>query len=119
MPQKTIFVIEDNQDIRELIQIVLEGEGYLVKTFSKSDTVEIDISKDKPSLIIMDLWVSGIDNAELTKNLKSKKQTSHIPIIFISAKNFLEKIAKQAKADGFLCKPFNIKDLVKIVKQFV
>jgi DNA-binding response OmpR family regulator len=116
--KKTIFIVEDDRDISELIQIIVEGEGYGVKMFTNLTEVFPAALKDKPGLILMDLWISGEDAGGLIKTLKKRKDTCEVPIVIISAKNSLEKIVKQTGADGFLSKPFDIKDLVKIIKKF-
>ncbi len=117
--KKNIWIVEDDPDINELIEIVLTNEGYKVKTFGDGGNIEKEIKKGKPNLIIMDLSMPGIGGAALTKKLKSKPSTKKIPIVLVSAKNSLEKIAKSSKADGFLPKPFDLKDLVSCVKKFV
>ncbi len=119
MSKKTIFIIEDDRDISELMQIVIKDNGYKVKTFLEAENLENKIRKEKPSLLVMDLWIEGLDNTNLVKKLKKDPKTIDIPIILVSAKNSLEKIAKQTGADGFLSKPFNIKDLLKIIEHYV
>lgn len=119
MKNKTIFIVEDDPNISELIEIVLKEHGYSTKIFLTGKNIEKEVEKKLPNLIIMDLWMPDLDGASLTKKLKSNKNTSHIPIILVSAKNALEKITKKVKANGFISKPFNIKELVAIVKKFV
>ncbi len=118
MAKKTIFIAEDDLDILELLQLLTEAEGYKTKSFSEIEKIELHIFKYRPSLILMDLWIAGRDSALAVKNLKKKKETAGIPIILISAKNSLEQIAKQCKADAFLKKPFNISDLTRLIKRF-
>ena len=115
---KTICIVEDNTAISELMKVIVEGEGFKVKTFLESGKVESYAIKSKPALIIMDLWIPGQGGASLVKILKAKKETKDIPIILVSAKNSLAKIAKQCKADAYLPKPFNVKDLVGMVQKF-
>ena len=116
MPKKTIFIVEDDPDICELMQMLVEGQGFKVKTFSESRNVEKAVSTLLPAMVIMDLWVPGIGGEQLIRNLKKKKETKNVPIILISANNSLAKIAKRSGADGFLPKPFNIKDLEALLK---
>jgi len=117
--KKLVFIVEDDPDICELIETVLTGQNFKVKIFADGKKIEAEIKKQKPNLIIMDLWMPGFDGAKITKTLKSKSNTKKIPIILVSAKNSLEKIAKQAQADSFLAKPFNIRDLIDIIKKFI
>ncbi len=114
---KKVFVAEDDQAIQEIITIILEGENYKVIVSDHGDKVIDEIVQEKPSLILLDIWLSGHDGGKIAKRLKSQEATKDIPIIIISANNATEKIAQAVGADGFLLKPFNIDDLVAIVKK--
>lgn len=116
---KTIIVIEDDSDIAELIKFILDSQGFQVTIFADGRSIMNRIKEINPNLIIVDLWIPGVDGATLTKKLKKEKSTKKIPIILVSANNSLEQITKQTKADGCLAKPFNIKDLLTIVKKFI
>ncbi len=118
MHKKTIFVVEDDPDISELMRLVIESEDYVVKNFLDTEKVFSSITRDKPKLIIMDLWISGVDSSVLIKKIKNTKATAHIPVVIVSAKNYLDKTVRQTNADGFLAKPFNISDLIAITKKF-
>lgn len=119
MSTETIFIVEDDKDILELMRIVVEGEGYTVETFLKTQGVVTSARKNKPAVIIMDLNMGGENTLPILKQLKQGKETSKIPVILASATTGLGEIAHESKADGFLAKPFNINDLVKTVKKFV
>ena len=62
--------------------------------------------------------MSGKDGSDIAKSLKNKKETKNIPIIIMSAFSDCKKIAKEAGADGYLCKPFEIDDLIETAKKF-
>ncbi len=117
MPQKTIFIVEDDNDISELMQLVVESAGYNTKMFLTADKVEASVIAEKPSLIIMDLYINRLDGAKLVKKFKKNKLISNIPIVLVSAKTNLSDIAEKSGADGFLAKPFNVKDLNNIIKK--
>ncbi len=117
--RKSIFIIEDDPDISELMQIVIENEGFLVKNFLNAEKAVDKIVEEKPSLVIMDLHVGKIDGAILVKKLKYKKETAKIPVIIVSAKNSLEEISRECEADGYLKKPFNISDLTQLIDRLI
>ena len=117
--RKTIFIVEDDPDILELMQIVVENEGYNVRTFINAERAEKELELEQPDLLIMDLYVGEKDGAKIVKNLKRKKDTKKIPVIIVSAKNSLEEIAQDCKADGYLKKPFNIKDLTLLLSNLL
>jgi len=115
--KKMIFIVEDDPDICDLFKILLEDQGFKTTTFSDIKDFEKEIKLHKPDLMIMDVYVHGEDGASMTKNLKNRKETANIPIILVSAKNSLEKIAKESGADDFVSKPFEVNDLISIVRK--
>jgi DNA-binding response OmpR family regulator len=114
---KKILIAEDDTAILEVIKIILEGEGYEIHSTDEKDTIYKLISEHNPNLILLDIWLSGHDGGKIARHLKSKKETKHIPVIIISANNETAKITKESGADDYLLKPFDIDDLLKIVKK--
>jgi two-component system phosphate regulon response regulator PhoB len=118
---KKVFVIEDDRDIRETIVYVLLEEGYEVIASENSKLLNT-IDTHKPDIILLDNWLtdwkSDANGQQISKQLKSNPQTSHIPVIIISAVSNVKEIAEAGMADGYLMKPFDINDLVEIVKRF-
>jgi len=121
MPKK-ILVIEDDKDIRDTIVYVLEEEQYEVIA-SENAKILKKLSDIEPDLILLDNWLtdwtSDANGQQLSKELKKDPATSHIPIIIISAVNNLKEIAEAGDADGYLKKPFDLTELVDIVKRHV
>lgn len=117
--KRKILVIDDNPHILEAIELVLDTEGYTVKTVTKSEGVEDEIHTYQPDLILLDLLLSGRNGEEITKILKSDSSTKNIPIIIISAHPTAEKTAKSAGADGFIAKPFDISDLLSQIEKLL
>jgi CheY-like chemotaxis protein len=71
-----------------------------------------------PDLLLLDIWMSGMDGKEICKHLKSQEVTKHIPIIMISANKDTQKIAFECGADDFIAKPFQMKNLLQKVAQY-
>jgi CheY-like chemotaxis protein len=117
MVESYVLVYDDEESILEVIQIILEDNGFKVKTSSHCEHIKEDIEKYNPPLILMDIWMKGINGHEITQELKSDEKTKYIPIILISALNETELIAKKVGADGFLKKPFEMDDLLKLVRE--
>lgn len=119
---KKILVIEDDKDIRESIVYVLEEENYEVIA-SEDAKILKRISDFNPDLILLDNWLSDwtsdANGQQLSKALKNDAATQHIPIIIISAVSNIKEIAEAGDADGYLRKPFDISELVKVVKRHV
>ena len=116
---KKILVAEDDRAILEVVKIILEQEGYTTVFADKEDVIYKIIKEQKPDLMLLDIWLGGSNGGKIAKTIKSDKQTQHIPIIMISANNETEKITREAGADDFLLKPFNIDDLLNIVRKHV
>ena len=119
---KKILVIEDDKDIRDTIVYVLEEEDYEVIA---SDNARIlkRLTEIDPDLILLDNWLtdwkSDASGQQLSKELKSNPATNGIPVIIVSAVNNIEEITKEGNADGYLKKPFDLTELVNVVKKHV
>lgn len=118
---KKIMVIEDDTDIRETIVYALEADGYEVIA-SEDARILKSIHRIKPDLILLDNWLSDwksdANGEQLSKQLKSDPATSHIPIVIVSAVSNIKEVAEAGLADDFLRKPFDLKDLIWMVKRF-
>lgn len=112
-----ILVIEDDLPVLELVKIILDNEGYIVETVSDWRSVFEKIKEYKPDLIILDIFISGADGRVICKELKKSKTTINIPVILFSATNRLETYTKDSNAQGYLKKPFEVAELLDIVKK--
>lgn len=115
---KKILVCDDDEGILDIVRVILESKNYQVKTISSGKSIEKRISEYSPDLILLDLWIPGMDGKEITRILKRQSKTKNIPIIIISALNETEKISKEIGADSFLSKPFDINDLINVVEKY-
>lgn len=119
---KKILVIEDDKDIRETIVYILEEEQYEVISSEDSKILK-SIDTFKPNLVLLDNWLtdwkSDANGQQLSKELKTNPATSHIPVIIISAVSNIKEIAEAGLADGYLRKPFDLTELVSIVKRHI
>jgi len=119
MNAKKILVVDDEPDILEFLQVILEEEGYLVATTEKGEYVEKLHAGGLPDLILLDVLLSGKDGREIVKQLKSQEETKSIPIIMFSAHPSAEKTAREAGADDFVAKPFQIDFLLAVVAKYL
>ena len=114
-----ILVADDDPGIVDVTKIILEQAGYTVLTAPDAVTTMKQITEQKPSLILLDIWLAGENGAVLAKKLKGEDSTKHIPIIMVSANNNVEKMAKDAGADDFIAKPFDIDILENMVQKYL
>jgi DNA-binding response OmpR family regulator len=108
---KRILIAEDDMGILEAMQIMLEDEGYEVTTTVDGQTVQA-MHEELPDLLLLDIWLAGMDGAQICKQLKSQELTRHIPIILCSANAATQELAKNCGADDFIVKPFEMTDLL-------
>jgi DNA-binding response OmpR family regulator len=117
--RKKILVVEDDKDIRDTIVYILEEENYDVVS-SEDSRILRSLDSLKPNLILLDNWLtdwkSDANGQQLSKEIKSNTATSHIPVIIISAVSNIKEIAEAGLANGYLRKPFDLSELVDIVK---
>lgn len=117
--KKSILVLDDDPDILEVIKIIFEEKQYEVRTLSDSNLIFDFISKKRPDLILLDIWMSGMDGQEIAARLKQNPETHEIPIIMISANNEGKKIAELSHANEYIAKPFEIDELVQTVEKYI
>lgn len=116
--QQKILVIEDDVDVRKYLKEEL-GAYFQVVTADNGVTGFEMASSEDPCLIVCDVLMPGMNGFEVTRKLKSEFDTSHIPVILLTAltlpENHLEGI--ESGADAYLSKPFSIKLLLaRIIK---
>ena len=117
--QKNLLVVDDEEDILEFLKVILEEEGYTVITTDKDDYLEKLHDESLPDLILLDLLLSGKDGREIVAYLKTQENTKHIPVIMFSAHPNAQAMTKNAGADDFVAKPFEIDLLLKKVAQYL
>jgi DNA-binding response OmpR family regulator len=115
--KKKILAADDDPAILEVITLMLEDGGYEVRTTFDRQTEKF-AQEYLPDLILLDIWMAGVDGRDICKSLKGKKLTKHIPIIIISANKDTEKIAEESGADDYLAKQFDMKDLLSKVAKY-
>jgi CheY-like chemotaxis protein len=115
--KKKILIADDNEDILDMIEMILEAEGYGVTTIIRAEEV-LAVKEDLPDLILLDIWMSGVDGRDICSHLKSQPLTKHIPIILISANRDIEEISLNACADDFICKPFDLDEFLQKVAKY-
>lgn len=114
-----ILITDDERDIRELISEILQDEGYTTRLAGTSDACMAEIEKEPPALMILDIWLkdSGMDGIDILKAVK--RDHPDIPIVIISGHGNIE-IAVAAIKQGaydFIEKPFNIDQLLVVIRR--
>lgn len=115
--KKKVVLVQDNKDILEIMDSVLEQEGFDV--ISALDTKPIDeIEEIDPDLVIIDDHIKGKQKgSDVVKKLKSQPETEGLAAILTSTSNKLPELAAACNADDFIEKPFDIDYMVDVVKR--
>jgi CheY-like chemotaxis protein len=115
---KTVMIADDDPGILDAVSIMLEFDGYEVRsTLNGAELLHLET--DLPDVLLLDIWMSGVDGRDICRQLKQKPQTSGMPVILISASKDIERSARDAGADDFLAKPFEMDDLLKKVADYI
>ena len=114
--KKKVLILDDDLDILQICAIILQKKGFDVKTMNHSNDVWEQVKNYLPDVILMDNWIPGVGGIEATQLLKSDPALQNIPVIFFSANSNVIQLAKEAKADYYLQKPFDIKEMESIVQ---
>jgi DNA-binding response OmpR family regulator len=113
-----VLVADDDQDIRDLVQLVLFEDGYDVLG-ARNGTQAVKLATEQlPDLCILDVMMPGMDGCQATRALRAQPETADIPIMLLSAKTQWEAVVagKEAGADEYLTKPFIPDDLQREVR---
>jgi two-component system phosphate regulon response regulator PhoB len=113
-----IFVVEDEPEIRELVEYHLRREGFRVTGFESGEEALERLRTDIPDLIVLDIMLPGLDGLEICKRLKVDKQASGIPVVVLTARGEESDIVSglEVGADDYITKPFSPRVLVARVR---
>jgi len=113
-----ILVVEDEPDIRKLVQYHLAQERYKVLEAEDGENALKLIQREKPNLVVLDLMLPGLSGQELCKILRNHPDTATLPILMLTAKaGEADKVlGLETGADDYLTKPFSPREMVARVK---
>ncbi len=116
-----IFVIEDDENIRELVKIALEGYGYSVETFETAENGLKKMEKAAPDLAVFDLMLPGMDGLTAIRRIRENRQINKIPVIILTARDKeYDKVAGlDGGADDYITKPFGVMELAARVRSLL
>jgi two-component system, cell cycle response regulator DivK len=121
MPSEPILIVDDNAANLKLARVLLEGDGYEVRTAADAEEALNVLETFAPRLILMDIQLPGMDGLELTRRLKSERSTRQIVILALTAYAMKgdETRVLAAGCDGYVSKPIDLDGLLRLVGQFV
>ena len=115
---KKIIIIEDDVDTLDMMEFILRENGYAVIKANRLVSIKEFISIT-PNLAILDIMLPYGFGSDLCLEIKSNPKSKHIPVILYSANSNLKTLAKESLADAYLEKPFDLNNLLEIVKETI
>jgi DNA-binding response OmpR family regulator len=115
---KKIFVIDDDENIRELITLYLTKEGYSVEQYESGEKGVEACKANAPDLILLDIMMPGMDGYD---TLKAIRKMGSVPVIMVTAKDetFDKVLGLELGADDYIVKPFEPKEMTARVKAVI
>lgn len=112
-----ILIIDDDPDVRTVMNILMKKHGYEVETASRREEALAKIKSFRPAVVLLDVLLSGTDGRDLCKELKNNTDTKDIPVIMFSAHPGAADNISSYGADDFVGKPINTELLLQKVQQ--
>ena len=114
----TIYIVEDDSEIREMEAYALKSSGFDVNAFDCGKSMDEAVKACVPDLFILDIMLPGEDGLCILKRLRAQENTRNVPVIMITAKTSeLDKVkGLDAGADDYIAKPFGVLELISRVK---
>ncbi|MDY3782417.1 MAG: response regulator transcription factor [Candidatus Faecousia sp.] len=113
-----IYIVEDDENIREIEAIALKNSNYLVKSFARASEFYRAMDDILPDLVLLDVMLPDESGYEIVKRLRSQSQTRRLPVIMVTAKTSEMDMVKGLDdgADDYIKKPFSVMELLSRVK---
>ena len=115
---KRILIADDEQAVRQLLDLVLRSQGYEVLTAHNGDQLVRMAQEQAPDLVMVDLMMPQLDGYEAIRQLRNDTRTAHLPMIILTAKSTPTDVVTgfETGADDYITKPFNIPELLARIK---
>ena len=113
-----IYIVEDDENIRELVIYALTSAGYEAAGFESSEGFFPNITKEQPDLVLLDIMLPGEDGLSILTRISQLKPAKNIPVIMLTAKSSEYDRVKglDLGADDYIVKPFSVLELISRVK---
>ena len=113
-----IYLVEDDVDIRKLVEYALSSSGFEIKTFPAPSPFYASLENETPSLILLDIMLPEEDGLSILKKLRAQKKYAKLPIMMLTAKSteYDKVIGLDLGADDYIAKPFGMMELIARIK---
>jgi two-component system phosphate regulon response regulator PhoB len=114
MSAAKLLLVEDDPSLSELLEYRFQNEGYDVRSTADGDEALLLAAEETPDLVILDWMIEGTSGIEVCRRLRRDKQTAHVPIIMLTAREDEDDRVRglDTGADDYLTKPFSPRELL-------
>lgn len=114
----TIFLVEDEENIRQLVAYALDASGLATRGFADGAAFFAALEGEKPTAVLLDIMLPGQSGLDILKELRRREDTRRTPVMMLTAKGeeYDKVLGLDAGADDYLAKPFGMMELVSRVK---
>ncbi len=118
---KRILVVEDHEDNRQILRVLLGSAGYQMIEAHDGETALTTAASERPDLILMDIQLPGLDGYEATRRIKADPALRGIPIIVVTsyALGGDEARAREAGCDAYVTKPYSPLELLARLREYL
>ena len=116
--KRSILIVDDEEDVLELLQLVFESNGFVVRTAQSGKAAVTSAYEQPPDVIILDVMMPEMDGWQVLKTLKNDERTQQVPVVMLSARAERrdKMIGLQEGAEGYLSKPFSPAEVVREIQ---
>lgn len=109
--KKKVLIIENDRDIRQIVEFILEDQGFETLSFPEPANL-LEIVPFAPDLILLDEFINSRPGHRLCRQIKQVDTLKTIPVIILSTANDIELIVSECGANDYIRKPFDVEDMV-------
>lgn len=113
------MICDDDSGILDMMEMIISESGFEVVTEANSLNVLTGLDREKPDLLLLDIWMPLLSGDQVLKSIRANERFSYLPVIMYSASTEGASIAKIAGADDYIAKPFNIDELETKINQLL
>ncbi len=114
-----ILIVDDDKDLLEMVEMTLSRLGYHITTLAKGSRFINVVESIRPDIILLDIFLGDADGRNLCHKMKLQPAYENIPVILYSAGYVPRSTIEHSKADEFMIKPFEIKQLLEKIKKLL
>lgn len=113
-----MLIVDDDRDIAEVIEAVLENEGYPCRRVSNGEEALAEAAAARPALVLLDMRMPRMDGWACARALRGS-YGDELPIVIMTGAQHAEDERRETDADAALTKPFELETLLEVVERFV